>query len=170
MPHAIFDLGPQTAAIEGAVRTLIPGIEPGGSRLGQALKPALLIQDVWAEVVRMQVQDSAPDFAVVTYMLKLSQELDLNPGLLLPVAQLIASHTAAGADSSGVQVIPLGDKLAGTVWVPKVVGVRAVENQATLAIHHVLIHLEYEMIDIPYWDWFIEWDFLDNVVDNSQDY
>ena len=170
MPHAVFDLAAQTATNEGAQRNLIPGIEPGGSRAGRAMKPALLIQNLWAEVVRVQIQDSATDFAVVTYFLKMSQELDLTPGLQLPVVQIVGSHTAAGADAQGVQIIPLGQHFAGTLWAPRIVGVRALENAATLAIHHVLIHLDYQVVEVPWMDWFIMWDFLDNVVDNEEQF
>lgn len=134
------------------------------------MKRVLLIQNAYAEVIRMVVEDAATDFAIVNYYLKLSQEIDLTPGLLLPVVQLIASHTAAAADPNAIQVIPLGQHLAGTIFAPRFVGIRAEEQSGTLGTHNVFIHLDYEVIEVPWMDWLMMWDFLDNITDNSREY
>lgn len=171
MPHAVFNLGPQTTTADLAARSLIPGIAPGGSRAGQATKPALLIQDAWIEVVDI-VPFQAADFNMATYSLKLSQETDLTPGLILPVGQLGQANievTAVGQRIVGIRDMTRDLFHAqGTVWAPRMVGIH-IEEVGTIN-QDVDVHLDYQQVDVPWMDWFIMWDFLDNIVDNELEY
>ncbi len=94
MPVAYFDTGALTTSSDVGGRTLIPGVTPGGQFAGKN-KPALLIRDAWIEQV-VDIVDAgvAADFERVMVFLKLSQELDLTPGLLLPVTNLVIQKTA----------------------------------------------------------------------------
>ena len=172
MPHAVFNLGSQTATGDLAARNLIPGIEPGGSRAGRDTKPALLIRDAWIEVNDVTIVGAANDFNGFQIYLKLSQELDLTPGLILPIAAVgmeRAESTAVGFASVGIDsMVREMFRAQGTVWVPRVVGIRLLESgTATLDAD---VHLDYERIELPWMEWFLEWEFLDGVIDNEREY
>ena len=125
MPVAHFNLGNIVATGDHGSRPLIPGIDPGGSRLGQPLKPALLIQDCWIEVQDLGIFGTT-DTQVIGYNLKLSQEQSLSPGLLLPIAKIIGTQQ----DGTGMGA-PIIDKIFSPhkrVWVAKYVGVRVAES------------------------------------------
>ena len=165
MPHAV--LGTEaviTTTGDFAARQLIPGVEPGGSRAGAATKPALLLREAWIEPITLGVTGAgiADSFSI---FLKLSQEEDLTPGLLLPVGRI----TLAGdASNSNGYTIDRFFMAAGTIWAPKHVGIRLVEDGACGL--DVNVHLDYERIDVPWMDWFIMWEFLDGIVDNEKEY
>ena len=90
MPHAVFSLGETTGTTRDMPRSLIPGVEPGGSRVGQPMKPALLIINAWAEPISVDVR-GAEGINEATYGLILSQENNLNPGFTLPISARAAS-------------------------------------------------------------------------------
>ena len=173
MPHAVFNLGTQTASADLAARPLIPGVEPGGSRVGQATKPALLIRDAWIEIIDW-ARSSNADYHQATFYLKLSQELDLTPGLLLPVATVHSNMINASVGNTDQPLTGTPVMIhslfhaQGTVWAPRVVGVRMVEV-GTVDIDADL-HLDYESVDVPWMDWFIMWEFLDGIADNERQY
>ncbi len=170
MPHAVFNLGNRDATADLAARPLIPGIEPGGSRLGQATKPALLIRDAWIEVIDSPTTFGATDFNMMTWYLKLSQETDLTPGLLLPIAQTgfaLQEVSAVGQRVYFLNIVKLFHA-QGTVWAPRVVGVRVVEVGSVG--WDVDVHLDYDVVEVPWMDWFIMWEFLDGIVDNEREY
>ncbi len=174
MPHAVFDVAQRAGAADVAARELIPGIAPGGSRAGQATKPALLIRDCWLEPAPGGASSllAAAGWHQMTYSLKLSQETDLTPGLLLPIACIGGERreiSSVGQTDLGLNaMIHRLFHAQGTVWAPRVVGVR-VEETGT-AVTDFDVHLDYEVVDVPWMDWFIMWDFLDNIVDNEREY
>ncbi len=167
MPHAVFNLGTLAATTEARARPLIPGIEPGGSRAGEAMKPALLIRDAWLEF-----QDATtlatPDLASWLFYLKLSQEADMTPGLQLPIGGVRMGETVTANQPTFVAIDDLFHA-QGTVWAPRFVGVRVVENGGATTVN-CDVHLDYERVDVPWMDWFIMWDFLDNIIDNELGY
>lgn len=166
MPHAVFDLGSQNATADLLPRHMIPGIEPGGSRVGQPMKPALRILDVFVEPIAVTFS-ATPSAQQATVYLKLSQELDLTPGLLLPVAYIganVIEATAVGRFGTAVVVENLF-KAQGSVWAPRVVGVRLLFS--ALSSIDLRIHVDYEMVEVPWMNWFLMWDFLDNITDNE---
>lgn len=168
MPHQIFSPGTLSAAADTAAKMIIPGIEPGGSRAGRKTKPALLIRDVWAEHVEL-ISGAAEGLRRTAVFLKLSQERDLTPGLLLPIANLswdIRQGDSTARFSQDPTLQNYGQHYAGTTWVPRVVGLRVTMTGIT-SINWV-VHLDYEQIDIPWMDWFLQWDYLDNVIDNER--
>ena len=171
MPHAVFNLGQQNATVDTGGRSLIPGIEPGGSRAGQATKPALLIKDAYIEIVDFVDAGASLDYHNLSVYLKLSQETDLTPGLLLLLATIGHEPKEASAVarfSVNQLVMQYGDKIAGTIWAPRMVGVRFVEIGDIQ--WDIDVHLDYERVDVPWMDWFIMWEFLDGVVDNERQY
>ncbi len=166
MPHAVFDSGSQVSPTQISGRSLIPGIEPGGSRVGEPLKPALLINDVFAEVAAIDM-GAGGDLKTARIGLKLSQDNDLTPGLVLPVLAYQTDLGAALAEGRGLQE-NLGRVLRGTVWAPAYVGLNIITSNLTDL--QVSVHLDYSVIDVPFWDWFVMWDFLDNITDDSTEY
>ena len=169
MPHAIFSTGTQTTTLDvrSTSRQIIPGVEPGGSKVGQPLKPALLITDCWVEAVGFE-----PDFSVsgrvgFDVFLKLSQEESLNPGFMIPVAMVGLGWVQTAAGFSDTIVHDLF-RQHGTVWAPKYVGVHLFEIGVSVVDLHV--HLNYEVIEIPWIEWFVKWDFLDHIPDLSGEF
>ncbi len=112
------------------------------------------------------------DYNAMSYYLKLSQESDLTPGLILPVG--VIGGQMLEADATGRPAMGIGAatkdlfKAQGTVWAPAYVGCFLLENGSLSC--DVDLHLDYDMIAIPWMDWFIRWDFLDNIVDNETQY
>ena len=171
MPHAVFNLGTQSSTADLAARLLIPGIEPGGSRAGRAMKPALLIRNAWIEPIDLGTGNGEDlDYNSMTYFLKLSQELGMDPGLLLPIAHTgyeLREGSGVGRYSFNRTFLDIF-KAHGTVWVPRVVGIRVVETG--VVSQDVDVHLEYERIELPWMEWFLEWEFLDGVINNEREY
>ncbi len=174
MPHKTWTLTTVTATQDEQPASLIPGIEPGGSRVGQSTKPVLLIRNVWFELTDL-VPSVTVDFHHAVLFLKLSQEVDLSPGLILPIAGFghIGHNLKAGATDqptvgAAYPVEQMGQHLAGTIWAPRVVGIRTLESGGMNFTG--VVHLDYEAVDVPWMDWFIMWEFLDNVADNARDY
>ncbi|MEE9592363.1 MAG: hypothetical protein V3W28_02140 [Thermoplasmata archaeon] len=170
MPHAVFEPGnvSATADLTAMARSLIPGVEPGmGIRNifeQRRMKRALLIQDAWLEILDV-TSGIAADWNTVLVYLKLSQETDLTPGLILPVASI-----ATEGDTTNMQAMHVEQlfQAQGTVWAPRLVGLRVVEVGSQGVT--VRVHLDYEVVEVPWEQWFIMWDFLDNVTDNSLEY
>ena len=171
MPHAVFNLGVQSGSGNFRARSLIPGVEPGGSRVGQPTKPALLIRDAYCEIQDYTML-GATDFNGFRVYLKLSQELDMTPGLILPVAVIGAELDEADATGQNVlgtqQIHDHIFRAQGTIWAPRMVAIR-LEERGT-AVLDVDVHLDYEQVDVPWMDWFIMWEFLDGIADNERQY
>ena len=126
----------------------------------------LMIENAY---ISLQDFDTATeDWHALEIFLKLSQENDMTPGLLLPVAAVYAPATGT-TNPSGFTIDQLGDRLAGTIWAPRNVAVRVIERGAVVA-YQLELHLDYHKVDVPWMDWFIAWDYLDNVVDETVEY
>lgn len=169
MAHRIISPGSVSAAADIGGTQFIPGVEPGGSRAGKD-KPMLLIKDLWAELSDIVVSASDEEIRSRVF-LKLSQELDLTPGLILPIAGFagdIVEVTAVGHDVVAPAIEQLGSRFAGTIWAPRVVGLRVTMSGLTSV--NWVVHVDYERVLVPWMDWFIAWDFLDNVVDNTRNF
>lgn len=171
MPHVEIGTGSQSATFNAFARHLIPGIEPGGSRGGDAMKPVLFLRDAWIELLDMNLT-TANDYNAFNYSLKLSQEESLNPGLLLPVG-IVGSRqlqtTAVGEASLGANAAVHDLFHAhGTLWAPSFVGVQGLETGG--ADVDISLHMDYEVVMVPWMEWFLMWEFLDNVIDNTKDY
>ncbi len=171
MPVLEIGTGLQTATttVFQTMRQLIPGLQPGGSRVGQPMKPALLILDAWAEILNGSILD-ANTFNQFRIDLRLSQEQTGIPGLILPVASWTSQQAEATAVGRYAADLPLRQvfKNQGTIWAAKYVGVQLIEvGTATI---DVSVFVEYEQILIPFMEWFVKWDFLDHVIDNTKDF
>jgi len=170
VPHIEIGTGSQSATFDGFERQLIPGIEPGGSSAGEPMKPALLIVDAWIEIVDVVALHGVDEFNQALYALKLSQEQSLDPGLLLPLAQVgsqVTEITAVGEIATPLSITNLF-KAQNTLWAPKWVGLRMFERGAIDI--DISVHIDYEKVMVPFWDWFMLWEFLDNVTNNTKDY
>ncbi len=167
MPHKVWDLGQLASSGDVAPTPLIPGVEPGGSRAGQPTKPALLIQDCGVQFNDIDLAAGA-DLRGVNVFLKLSQEPDLNPGLLLHIGGVhILSEEATSVGLAPI-VVHNDFHHQGTIWAPAFVGVKFMEQVAVS--WDIDVWLKYERIDVPWMDWFMMWDFLDNVVNDTREY
>ena len=129
------------------------------------MKPALLLGDASIEVNDFR-PTAAAGVELLTIFLKLSQELNMNPGLLLPIAE-VGTHQA---DATGHAPIVINNlwKSQGTLWVPRVVGLR--QQEVGALTWDIDVHLDYEVVEVPWMDYFMMWEHLDNVVDNTRDY
>lgn len=168
MPLAIFESGTQTTSIDMLARPLIPGIEPGGSQAGEDFKPALLIRRIWVVLSDFTTVATA-DYYRARCFLKMSQDQDLDPGILLGPAVLSVAQSGATANAPNSVDLDNGAFafFPGTIWVPRFVGIRI---QPTIESVEFDLYLDYEVIQIPWMDWFIRWDYLDNVVNNTREY
>lgn len=164
MPVAHFSSGSITGTQDLLPRKLIPGVTPGGQFAGKA-KPALLIKDMWLEVVNWET--SAEDYHAVKVYLKLSQENDLTPGLILPIG-IVHSTSVGATHPNAFQVEQLGEHASGTIWAPRVVGLRHIE--AGTVTWNIRAYLSYEMVFLPWRDWFVHWEFLDGIGDNAREW
>ncbi len=166
MPHAVFPVtATATGDITASARALIPGVEPGGSRAGKATKPALLIRDCFINVI--DVDGGADDVSRMGWYLKLSQERDLSPGLHLPIGYAVLGINATPTKAFYFEKDVFHAQ--GTIWAPAWIGIHTVE-QGTIGASSAEIHLDYERIDVPWMDWFIMWEFLDNITDGALEY
>lgn len=131
------------------------------------MKPALLIRDVWFSELTISPDFTAAGHEGMQVFLKLSQERDLDPGLLLPVH----GYEFDTRDSTGVTAFVPKDLFHahGTVWAPKYVGLR-VSFVGTWAGTDGDVHVDYDVVDIPWIEWFVKWDFLDHVPNNTVEY
>lgn len=168
MPHAVLNPGTQTASARGGARSLIPGVEPGGSRAGKT-KPALLIRDLFV-VVNTLTRTAGDDIDIAGIFLLLSQEQALTPALRLHLATIIGSGVGATAGMNSVQLQQFGERYVGTVWAPAFLGVQINEAAGSWNGINVDVHLMYDVVDVEWRDWFVMWEFLDNVVDNDQEF
>ncbi len=171
MPHAVFNLGlvSDSGTVAGSSRQFIPGIEPGKGIKSltekRRMKPALLITDAYLVVNGAPGTVGQGAGETMSYFLKLSQEQNLFPGLLLPIG--IVTYFGDNTNNNFMQIQQLF-KAQGTVWASLWMGVRAVETGT--AVINADIHLDYEMVIVPWQEWFLRWEFLDGVVDNSEEY
>jgi len=169
VPVARFDTGTVSSAADLAIRSLLPGIEPGGSRLGHPTKPALLLKDVKAAIIDATAPNAA-DFFSHTVFLKMSQESSLDPGLRIPlfeVGQFVQEGDATGRFAAPLIINKLFNA-KGSVWVPRHVGLQVAVTASFSA--RWFVWLDYEAVDIPWMDWLIRWDYLDNVVNNDTEW
>jgi len=134
------------------------------------MKPALLLQDAYIEVVDVVAGHGVDEFNQALFALKLSQEQSLDPGLLLPLAQvgtLVTEVTAVGEIATPLSIIDLF-RAKNTLWAPKWIGLRMFERGAIDI--DISVHIDYEQVMVPFWDWFMMWELIDNVTNNTKDY
>ncbi len=165
MPHVVFDPGIKTGGGNFLGRSLIPGIEPGGSRVGFDVKPALLLVDARIEVIDLTTLGLA-NHSTIGVSIKLSQNQSLNPGQDIPVGNLLVGDIGNANGESAIFVHEFF-MAHGTVWAPAYVGIRLNEKAGALVNWHLKLHLNYEEIEVPFMDWFIMWDYLDNITENT---
>lgn len=166
MPHVVFELGNLTVTQDRQARPLIPGVEPGGSRVGQPTKPALLLTGAAIVVNDISITDTA-EFWLAHIDLKLSKDVDLNPGFLLDVGTIYGGVLGTAQHVSALEV---NDEFQArnTIWAPAFMGVRV--TLLNVASFNANIHVDYERVDIDWMEWFLRWEFLDNITDNDRDY
>lgn len=171
MPHTVFNVGDQIADARVGARRLVAGIEPargiviGGSR---EPKPALMILDCWAEPVNISTTGGATTQQETTVNLLLSQEGDLNPAFFLPVAHFRDDVTRISASgeypSSGYWDLLF--RAQGSIWAPRYVGV-GIATDGGYTVFDVDVHLDWEVVEIDWWDWFTRWNQLEAFPDGS---
>lgn len=170
MPLTVYAPGNVSTTQDVAARPLHPAIAPGASRPGTTTKPAILINDAWALLLAFTDSGTTQDFQRLRVSLKLSQERDLTPGLVLDIATVYAAKTATANLWNSIQVQEAGFHHAGTVWAAKYVGIQIDMGVGNLDNITWEVYLDYDIIEIPWDEWFLRWDFLDNIVDNDREY
>ncbi len=167
MPLARFDTG---AAVTGdtifGARSLIPGVEPGGSKVGQPLKPALLIKDC-DFILRTIDPDADQNDVLVT--LELSKEQDMDPAQRLYVGSVHASSLDTTQEMNSL-VVSQNFKDQGTIWAPAYVSGRIFATAGFPTSVRVQVRLRYELVMIPWVDWFVAWEWLDNITTGDEEY
>lgn len=126
----------------------------------------MLIRDMQVHIAEWDPTHTDAD-KIVDIGIKLSKSPDLDPGLILDVAKAISSGDA----TAGYQVALSQQNMdywKGTIWAPRYVGLRPAVNGFTA--FRCFLHLDYERVFLPWRDWFVHWEFLDNINDNERDY
>lgn len=174
MPLAVFthlaDGSEVSATTVSPRRALIPGVEPGGSKVGQPLKPALLIVNAWVQVIDINLL-SVNALNMATMDIVLSQEVSMDPQFVIPVAQIgmqRTEETTVGFTATSLVINNLFHE-HGSIWAPRFVASRIVE-EGTITEARIDLFLEYEMVEIPWVEWFIKWDFLDGIPHLSREH
>ncbi len=133
-------------------------------------KRALVIKDAYIEPLAVNFATTSATYNTQLY-LKLSQEPGLVPGLLLPLAFVhteIDQATAAAFSNPDLLIKDLFHAW-GSLWAPRYVGVRIAHSSSPISFDFD-VHLDYDVVEVDWQDWFMMWDFLDNVVDNERQY
>lgn len=168
MPHVVFAPATRATTADVTPRPIIPGVEPGGSQAGKN-KPVLLIRDCWLEVRNLADTGVTVETQTIEVDLKLSKEQDLSPGLLLSVGRVHAAATATASLYNDVNVEQVF-AAHGTLWAPAFVGLRINFASGSPTAFQCFVHLDYDIVLVPWMDWFIMWEWLDEVPDNSREY
>ncbi len=132
------------------------------------MKPALMITKVWAVPIDLIDATATADFQQARIFLLLSQDNDLNPGQVLHVATLLGAKSGNANEHGGWSLTQHGDKIAGRIWAPSFVGFFSTFT-STIDSMDWRMYLEFEQVDVPFWDWFMLWDHIDRVPDLQEE-
>ena len=166
MPHAVLRTGAQTGAVTSPGRSFIPGVTPGGQFAGKS-KPAFFLRDVNVEVLGMAPNLGAGGEEDLVLFLTMSQEVAMAPHFLLPVAQAaIETQTAVGSVRVALEKT---FHAQGTMWAPRFVGWRTLVG-GSWTNYDFVIHIDYEVVFLPWRDWFVHWEFLDGTPTAQREY
>ena len=110
--------------------------------------------------------NAVADVGLIGVRIKLSQEEGLDPGLLLPVINMHVGVTATASLVQALEEERFGHHMNGTLWAPAFLGLNLVLG-GNVATAFANVHLDYDVILVPWMDYMIMWDFLDNVVNNE---
>ncbi len=168
MPYSLWASGPITSNSKILPRQLVPGVVPGGQRAGGATKPVLLIHDAWARWLDFTDTGTTVDSDQAYVALLLSQEQSLDPAQVLYVEEVALAKTATANLWNQIRPRNVFRLHRGTFWAPKFVGIWVVPGGATLVKVDVTVH--YDIVDVPWRDWFMMWEWLDNVESINQEY
>ncbi len=167
MPHTVFNLGDQPAAITGFFRQLVAGVQPARNVvIGRSRQPrrGILLQDAWIEVNDFDV--ATEDFHQMKYNLALSNARPpTQAALLLPVGRVSQSSDGTTNPDAPLDVEQLF-KAQGTLWAANWIGVR-VEESGAVVIADVDVHLDWSGASLDWWDWFVKWNALEAFPDGS---
>ncbi len=167
MPHSVFAMGDQPAAVRSFFRQLVAGQAPAeGMVIGQsrAFRPAILLLDAWIEVNDFDV--ATEDFHQMKYSLALSNNRPPTDGsLLLPVGRVSQSSDGTTNPDAPLIVEQLF-KAQGTAWVAQWIGVDIQESGAVV-LADVDLHLDWTGTTIDWWSWFVKWNELELSPDGS---
>lgn len=165
MPHTVWNLGSLAASARLQAREFAAGIEPAQDvMIGRAREPKamLLLQDAWIELNDFDV--ATEDFHQGKYSLALGKD-PLTTALLLPVGSVATSSDTTTNPDAPVDVRQ-EFKAQGTSWAAKEVAIDFQESGA-LVVCDVDVHLDWEMVGVDWWTWFISWNRLELGPDGS---
>lgn len=94
----------------------------------------------------------------------------MTPSQVLPIATVIAGATGTANQGDFVTIDDkVGELWAGTIWAPKFVALRLDITGSPTNVRMV-VHLRYEVVEVPWMDWFLMWETLDGVVDGTREW
>lgn len=108
------------------------------------------------------------DFHRLQVFLKLSQEPDMTPGLLLPIKTYLFSGVGA-TNPNAIAIDYHARAIVGTMWVAKYWAIRVHEAGAVVEFA-VNMTATFEVVPIDFNSQLLLWEQIDNVTDNEQDW
>ncbi len=159
MPHMVFNLDDQPAAVRTQFRQLVAGIEPGsGVRIGRSrrVKPLILIEDAWIQVNDFDV--ATEDFHQILLSLALSNEIPPQESLLLPVGRV--SGSSSQATNEGGPLVEQLFRAQGTTWAVRNIGID-IQEAGAVVLSDVDVHMDWSVTFTDWFSWFRGWNKLE---------
>jgi len=127
------------------------------------MKPALLIRSAKIEITDSLLKVTSNSFQSYGVQLLLSTRQDLGNGVVMTIAQVGMENRQVDGTAQRDGTLVINDLFQGqgTLWGAKWVGGRVTEAGAITV--DVGIHLDYEQVMVPFWDWFMLWEQLQNL-------
>ena len=171
--HTVFNLGSLVASQRVAERQFVAGIEPARSvMIGRRREPKqmLLLLDAWLELNDFDV--ATEDFHQGKYSLALGKD-PLNVAKLLPVGRVSQSSDGTTNPDAPMDVEQLF-KAQGQAFAALFVAIDFQES-GSLVICDVDVHLDWSVLTVDWWTWFLSWNDLEaspdgGLVDGDRSY
>jgi len=112
----------------------------------------------------------ASDADSVAFFLMLSQEQDLDPGMILRLGSIMMGAGDTTLENTAVDVQKVTDQWAGSLWAPRFIGVSSARIIGSMTDWSYNVWVHYERVLVPFWDWFMMWELLDNVTDRQEEF
>ena len=160
MPHMVYDLGDQPAAVRTQFRRIVAGIEPAQEIVigrSRAIKRMLVLQDAWIEVNDFDV--ATEDFHQMKYSLALSNMDPPAESLLLPVGRVSQSSDGTTNPDAPLSVEQLF-RAQGKMWAAKYVGID-IQESGGVVLADVDVHLDWGVGSVDWFTWFVAWNDLE---------
>ena len=173
MPHTVWNLGDQPAAVRVQPRPFVGGVKPAQEIVigrSRAVKPMLMIQDAWIEVNDFDV--ASEDFHQIKLSLALGKD-PLNTALLLPVGRVSFASDGTTNPDAPLQVEQLF-RAQGTRHAAALVAID-IQEAGGVVLSDVDVHMDWGIAQVDWFTWFVGWNNLEaspdgNLVDGDRTY